>query len=439
MAATPMTANDTNAVHLVGQTFTFGRRVFVSGLFWQPLPGASAHQRKLEMKEVAEEQDFDLAVQRTSGVPQAGFGALADGVKPGMLSVAAMVSKSLEIANRDRSFLCALPVPGGKWLYVAQREGVLLHDGDLLGNEDTIRARLHNDLSLADWQTVFAPNAWGIPNASERSFEELLPKSGSGDKYAFKRWWEVRPIRITLLDYVQGNIKLVIAAAVLLLLMLGYYAYGKWQNWRELQELQRQEAMVQTERAAALAIKPWGKLPRAGQFAAVCEAALQQVGSFWPGGWMPKEAVCQDAQLKVSWERLPTGRIDHLLALLPQAQVAEDGDHAEFQLPLELPQGTEEALPEKQARMLALNQLAQSLAIKLSLQPQSIGSTILGQPARVAGGWDTLGWKLEDSLLAPHDLMPLLDEHGLRIVTIRLGFASGSMKWNMEGVQYVQP
>ncbi len=168
MAATPMTANDTGAAHHVGQTFTFGRRVFVSGLFWQPLPGASAHQRKLEMKEVAEEQDFDLAVQRTSGMPQAGFGALADGVKPGMLSVAAMVSKSLEVANRDRSFLCALPVPGNKWLYVAQREGVLLHDGDLLGTEESIRARLHNDLSLADWQTVFAPAQWGIPNATER-------------------------------------------------------------------------------------------------------------------------------------------------------------------------------------------------------------------------------------------------------------------------------
>ena len=190
---------------------------------------------------MSEEQDFDLAVQRTSGVPQVGFGSVADGVRAGMLSVAAMVSKSLEVANRDRSFLCAMQVPGGNWIYVAQREGVVLHDGDLLGNEETIRARMMTDMSLIEWQTVFAPKHWGIPHAMERTFEELLPKRGA--KYSFKSWWEIRPIRNTWLDAILGNWMVSAGAIVLLVGFGGYYFWEQWQTRKAMEELAQQEAM----------------------------------------------------------------------------------------------------------------------------------------------------------------------------------------------------
>ena len=248
----------------VQQTFEFGKRTFVSGLFWQPLPGHTLQLRKAELRKMSEEQGFDLVVQRTSGIPQAGFAATADGIRSGMLSVAAMVSKSLEMANRDRSFLCAMPIPNGQWVYVAQREGVLLHDGDLLGSEEIVQARMMNDLSLIEWQTVFAPEQWGIPGSQERRFEDLLPRRG--EKYSFKSWWEVRPIRNPWIDIFLDNTRLYITLIVIALVLTGYHFWSQYRINKQLEAFARQEAEESAARMAAAAEQPWKKIPRVSAF-----------------------------------------------------------------------------------------------------------------------------------------------------------------------------
>lgn len=419
------------------QTFEFGRRTFVSGLFWQPLPGATARLRMVELQKMAEEQGFDLAVLRTSGIPQAGFGTQLDGLKPGMLSVAAMISKSLEVANRDRSFLCAMEVPGKKWLYVAQREGVLLHDGDLLGSEDFIRSRMMTDLSLADWQTVFAPAQWGIPHGVERQFEELLPKKG--DKYSFKKWWEIRLIRNIWLDLIRNNPKL---HALLIALALIFGGYQLWEHYRatkELEALERKEAAEQAARELAAAEQPWKKQPPAAQFLAACNTALGQVKTFWPGNWTPSTSVCAEGKLTMSWSRQETGRIEHLLALQPDAEISPDGNRATLTIPLELPPGTNEVLPKAREKLLDMLDFSQRYGIGLSVSDTTGKSAVLGQPNLSDGSWKTLEWTIGDMLLAPDTILPVLDGPGLRISKITLTFSEGMMKWTMEGMQYVQP
>lgn len=418
------------------QTFEFGKRTFVSGLFWQPLPGSTARLRKAELQKMSEEQGFDLAVQRTSGVPQVGFGSFSDGVKPGMLSVAAMVSKSLEVANRDRSFLCAMQVPGGRWLYVAQREGVLLHDGDLLGTEETVRARMMTDLSLTEWQTVFAPARWGIPDGIERKFEDLLPKHGN--KYSFKTWWEVRPIRNTWLDFIQDNPALYVSVIALVLALVGYYVWDQYRIKKELEELAMQEAAEQAARETAAAEQPWKKQPRAALFVAACDKALAQVKTFWPGNWTPTDAVCKERNLVVTWTRQETGWIEHLLALEPKAEISTDGNRAMLTVPLELTGGENDTLPKERERIVGMYSYAQRYGLSFVLK-NATGAPVLGQPQPVSGGWKTLEWSIGDMPLAPSTMLPGLDSPGLRISQIKLAFSEGMMKWTMEGMQYVQP
>lgn len=418
------------------QTFEFGRRTFVCGLFWQPLPGATTRLRMAELQKMSEEQGFDLAVLRTSGIPQAGFGSQLDGVKPGMLSAAAMISKSLEVANRDRSFLCAMEVPGKKWLYVAQREGVLLHDGDLLGTEETIRERMRTDLSLADWQTVFAPAHWGIAQATERQFEELMPKKG--DKYIFKKWWEVRLIRNIWLDLIRNNPKLHISLIILVLLFGGYQLWERYRVKQELAELQRQEAAAQAAREIAAAEQPWKKQPPAAQFLTACHDALNQVDSYWPAGWLPEKAVCSEQKFTMSWLRHGNTRIDHLLAVQPESKISADGKHAELTLPLKLPAGTNETLPKLQQRLAELQDFPQRYGVELAVKNTS-NKPILGQSGITDDSWATLTWTTGETLLAPATLLPALDSPGLRINRITLSFSEGLMKWTMEGMQYVQP
>jgi hypothetical protein len=419
------------------QTFEFGRRTFVCGLFWQPLPGATARLRMGELQKMAEEQGFDLAVLRTSGIPQAGFGSQLDGIKPGMLSAAAMISKSLEVANRDRSFLCAMEVPGKKWLYVAQREGVLLHDGDLLGSEEVIRERMMTDLSLTDWQTVFAPSHWGIRRAVDRKFEELLPKKG--DKYSFKKWWEIRLIRNIWLDLIRNNPKIHALLIALALIFGGYQLWEYFQTKQELEALQKKEVAEQAARELAAAEQPWKKQPPAAQFVAACNTALDQIKTFWPGNWVPAKTLCADNKLTFSWMRQETGRIDHLLALLPNADISPDGNQATLIIPLGLPAGANETLPKERERLLGMLDFSQRYGVELNIKNTNGKSAVLGQPALTDGTWNTLEWSLRDTLLAPATILPVFDSPGLRISRISLTFSEGKMKWTMEGTQYVQP
>lgn len=419
------------------QTFEFEKRTFVSGLFWQPLPGSTAKQRLAETQKMSLEQGFDLAVLRTTGVPQVGFAAAADGVKAGMLSAAAMVSKSLEMANRDRSFLYAMPVPGGKWLYIAQREGVLLHDGDLLGTEEAIQTRMMSDLSLLEWQTVFAPAHWGVPNATQRSFEDLLPKTGK--KYSFKKWWEVRPIRRNWLTDI--HIKTPILGMLATLLIAGgiYYGWQYYSTKQALEEQARKEAEEQAARAAAVDNQPWKKLPPPEQFIAACDRALSKVQNYWPAGWDPESATCAKDTLVFNWIRQDSGRIEYLLSAQPAASISLDGGRASLTLPLDQPKGANDVLPKEKERILELLSIAQRYGIDFKFQNLQDNQPTLGEPTDVAPTWKTQGWNINDFYPAPSTIIPLFDGPGFRITLIKLSFTEGIMKWTMEGTQYAQP
>lgn len=425
------------------QTFEVGKgRQFVAGLFWQPLPGATASARKAEIEKIAEEQRFDLAVIRTSGAPQVGFGSTTDGLKQGMLSAAAVISKTVELDHGVRNFLCATEVPGGRWLYVAQREGVLLHDGDVLGGEDEIRSRLLTDQSLSDWETIFAPGHWAVSDAIEKTFIDFLPKRGG--KLDYKKWWGLKPVRRNWGELAREYWYLI---AIIVLGLGGAYGYSRWQQYvaeREMAKLAAEQA-AQSAALANTPVKqehPWKQAPRAMQFVAGCSAAMSKIKTLWPGNWTLKDITCANGAVTVVWQRQETGWIKHLLAVEPNAVISRDGSSASLTIPMPAFNGEDEAAPAERDRTLEMFSGAQQYGFKVSVSAPPVPTALPGdkpngqQPVR---DWRELAWSVVGSSLDPAITVPAMDGNGFRINRIQVVWSGGVMNWNLEGIQYVQP
>lgn len=419
-------------------------RVFVSGLFWQPITGITPAARQQEIKKIAEEQQLDLFVIRESSIHQVGFGSSAEGLRAGLLSIAAAVSKTVEISGGVRNFLCAVEAPNGKWVYVAQREGVLLHDGDLLGLEDDIRSRMLADISLSNWGAVFAPAHWGVVNSVEKSLLDFLPTSHAS-KVVYKRWWALRPVETTWRNMLRSNWQI---AAFCLLLGLGSFGYAQWRKY----EFEQQALRIAEEEAARVATElqtvkkkehPWKRIARARHFWDGCDVALTKVGTLWPGNWAFQKASCGDGALRITWVAQGQGWVEHLLAIEPKAVLSPDGKSATLTVPVELPEGSDEMLPFMTPRKLKMYGVAQQYGYQIQFKAEPAPHAPL--PGDAASGvltendWKGLEWSISTQAISPAIALPSLDSPGFRIARIEMSFVNGVMNWNMEGIQYVRP
>lgn len=409
---------------------------FVSGLFWQPLSGVLTEARK-EARRLAAELKYDLAVWRTTSALQVGFGSYAEGLKEGWCSAAAIISKTLEVEFNIRDFLCATPLPDGRWLYVAQREGVILPDGDIIGSEEEIKSRLLDDLSLGAWGLIYASAHWDLPvESEERTFASFLPKKG--DKNAHKRWWRLQPVDRFASIRQQPSKVLAPAIIVVAIVLGGAYGYKVWKN-KKAEDAARLAAM---QSGAAKLEHPWKTMPRASEHLKACMGAWSQVKSFWPGNWTPMEATCANGVFTVLWKRQEYGWIDHLRIAEPKAMLSGDGTSAAITIPMLPAQGEDEVVPQENARTLDIHGTAQKYRFAIVLTPAPPVAILPGQENAAnqpVKDWRELKWVANGISLPPEVILSSLDGPGFRVNRIQAGFSDGKIIWNMEGVQYVQP
>lgn len=411
-------------------------KIFVSGLFWQPLSG-TASERTKETKRLAEEMKFDLAVWRTTTAPQVGLGSSSDGLKPGLFSAAAVISKTLEIETGARDFLCAVEIPGGRWLYVAQREGVILPNGDVIGGEDEIRSRLLNDLSLGEWPLIYAPEHWGVRESTiERPFLDFLPKkSGKND---YKKWWGLRPVDPWLSLRSKPNKLIVPVVVIVFLIAAGLFAYKTHQEKKAAEQAQLDAIAAQVQPIE----HPWKLQPAPHAFLAACTKTMQQVKTLWPGNWTPQTLTCINGSMNVLWKRQDYGWIKHLQAVEPNAMLAVDGETASLSIPLTLPAGTDEALPKENDRVLAMYGAAQIYRFVVTISGAAAPVVMPGQehvtPSQTQA-WRELNWTAKGIMLPPDVILSALDGKGFRLKQAQAAFTGGLIIWNMEGTQYVLP
>lgn len=413
-------------------------RTFVAGLFWQPLQGTTKERRKAAQG-VAKEQSYDLVVWREGTFAQAGMGSSNEGLKAGMYSAAAIISKTVALETESDQFLVATEVPGGKWLFVSQRDGFISPDGDFIGEEDEVRSKVLDEMSASDWAHVYAPEHWNIANAVERPFESFLP--GTKSKKEYRKWWALTPIFISP---TRKFAPLVIAAGVILVLIYGYKTYEHHELEVAIAKARRMQQLA-AEREAELARHkppphPWKSKPNPELFAERCIGALAKVKGLWAGGWDVSGVSCGGHVLTVSWRRAPGGLVYALTALEPRVTFTPSGSRASLVVPLIVPNGPNLALPPRGARLLALDAAAEKIGIPLHVAVEATHRNVLpgSRRPRITLPWKRYTWEVQDTTLTPSDVVAVLDGPAFRVSRILGTFKAGVIDWTLEGQQYVQ-
>jgi hypothetical protein len=415
---------------------------FVCGLFWQSL----SRPRELikEAQELARKIDFDLMVLRADQTTaQAGFAQSREGVKPGLYSLAAAVSKTLAVEGafydghqqRVHNWLGAFKLPDGMWAYFAVRDASFLPNGDFAGTKEEVLERLHGDYGLGGWNAVIGDaelEDYGFHNFNARRIQDLLPHTSSG-QIRPQKWWGLRPVRrkIPMLPIAAGFAAVTLAAA-------GGFAYWtKVQRERALLEQERALAEARAKAAstgvAAVIPHPWASAPAPSVMAQACEMQLTHVT---PGGWQLQDFVCTRDSATYTWTR-ENSTIAFLREQVPEAAVDLGGNKATYSSRLQLPAGKDDVLLERGKLLDPILTRLQLLSIvpRIAEAPAVPAAPASSDGAALpAPGWKVLTIALDAPGLRPTDIAAALANPGVRIE--KIAYRNGV--WSIEGVMYAK-
>lgn len=405
-------------------------RRLVAGLFWHPVAATTERARKAEVQEVAGQMKVAAAVWRHGPTVQVG---LAGKAALGACSAAAIVSKTISVEGGENDFVCATQIPDGRWLYVAQKDGVLLPDGDVLGTEDEIRSRMLADCSAGDFALVYAPEHWGVRAKGERDFLSFMPTKK--DALFWHKWWRLRPVRVGLGDYAK--------TIFMLLLAIGVVSGGVagWKYWQGVQEKKRIEAAriaaeAAAAQAAAIVVKPWGQMPYATALVRACASEYAGLRTNI-AGWAMTTLMCSHNDgLSAIWTAPEVGGTrGAFVAQNPAAVTSPDGAFATFAKPIAFP--VPEVAEELQESQIVLAWVADR-ASKFGAQfkAQSVDAPAPDPAAPVAaapGTWKTYTWTIASGV-SPTSLVPQINTAGLRVTKIMFS----NDQWSIEGVLYAK-
>lgn len=399
----------------------------VAGLFWHPVAATTDKARKAEIREVADQMRVDASVWRHGPTIQVG---LATKAALGACSAAAIVSKTISVEGGANDFVCATQIPDGRWLYVAQKDGVLLPDGDALGSEDEIRSRMLADCSAGDFALVYAPEHWGVQAQGERDFLSFIPKKK--DALFWHKWWRLRPVRVGAADYVKSSL--------LLLLVIGVMGGGVvgWKYWQGAQEKKRIEAARAAAEAAQTVpiTKPWGEMPVAAAMVRACANEFAGLRTNL-AGWRLTTLTCsQNDGLVAIWGAPEIGGTHSaFVSHNPAAVVSPDGTFATLTKAIAFPvPESAETLQPSHLVLAWLSDRASRFGAQFKAQSADAPAPDPAAPVVAApDAWKTYTWTIASGVAAT-SLVPHIDTAGLRVTKIM----SSDDQWSIEGVLYAK-
>ena len=153
-------------------TIRIGKEKFAAGLFWQPAPTPMMAAREARIVAAKAELAADLFCVRKRGVPQFGLGQRKGGHRAGMRAIAPSLASNIPESNWVGVF------PAGQvWLYVMVRKGAIMPDGDVLfTSEREARERLRGEMSIGEWDVVFAPSHWQLDESRSDDLIDLISR-----------------------------------------------------------------------------------------------------------------------------------------------------------------------------------------------------------------------------------------------------------------------
>lgn len=428
---------------MAAHVFESGGIQFIAGLFWQPLTEGNSSDKQKEIKSLAKELDFEMHVLRKTPINCVGFANASSTVKYGCASAAALVSKSMDVEFGAEDFIFVTQLSDGNWIYIAQRDGLILPDGDqVFPSEDAAKSHLLEDMSLGEWSHIVAPAIWGIKKSNERTFDSMLPTKGS--KVRLHKWW-----RLTYVDSSRelGRHKFAIGFTILLLIgaVSGFKYYQDYKLKKEMEAaaIAAQQAIEGQSQKVAIE-HPWKSIPVSSDILDACMVATSNVKLF-PGNWDLSGVNCSGGMLTVSWTpRGVNGWIEHLKAVHPDALISIDGSMASINVPMgDLPKGYDEEIKAQNERLVEMYSAAQRYGFKFTVTPVSAPAiqVLPGQEASVPPpppDWAEINWKAEGITL-PEAVLSALDGDGFRMKSMNASWQNGKFIYTMEGTQYVKP
>lgn len=413
---------------------------FVSGLFWQPLSETNSGDKQKEIKALAKELTFDLFVVRNTPFDCVGFANPKGEVKHGQVSAAAVVSKALELELKAENFIFVTHLPDGRWLYVAQRDGQILPDGDLIFNsEDAAKTRLLEDFSAGDWALVIAPEIWSVRKSSERSFESLLPRDKK-DRVEIHKWWRLTHVDSSK-ELARHKGKMFVVIALLVAAGVGYKFYKDYKTKKEMEAAAiAAQQMIDAQGNILPPDHPWKSIPVATEVLRACMNTVSNVKLF-PGNWELVAANCSNGTLTVTWKPKDKGWIAHLKEIHPNAVISPDGSVASINLPMgDIQAGTDEDINQENQRLIEMYSAAQRFGFKFTVAPgQEAAPALPGQEGAVPPppDWKEINWKA-DGITLPESVLAGLGGNGFRMKVMNATWQNGQFIWTMEGTQYVK-
>jgi len=415
---------------------TLDKHKFVCGLFWQSL--SKPRELNREAADLGRKIDSDLMVIRMDHTTaQAGFAQTKEGIKRGMYSLAAVVSKTMAIEGAFydgeqqpvHNWLGAFKLPEGNWIYFAVRDANFLPNGDFAGTKEEVLDRLHNDYALGGWNVVMGEEelkSFGFHNFQARDIRGFIPQRADGSIRVHK-WWGLRqiggsPSWLPMTAAVAG------VAAVAIAGTYGWKFYQQKQEERQ-REIAMQQARERILREASAAARPWARRTAPLVLVRACQKQFTHPTA---GGWLLESYTCTQDQQMYAWKRGHSS-IGMLREQLPEVQVDPSGDRASYVRPLKLQAGRNEELQDTRKTLEPMVSRMQMMGVPIKVAiaptPKLQSDNQQWQP-----NWRSYVFKLNAAGMAPQEIAEILDRPGVRVDKVVYQGA----EWAMEGTIYAK-
>jgi len=412
---------------------------FVCGLFWQSL----SRPRELvkEAADLGRKIESDLMIIRMDhSTAQAGFGQSADGIRRGIFSLAAIVSKTLALEGAFydgeqqpvHNWLGAFALPDGKWAYFAVRDANFLPNGDFAGSKEEVLERLHSDYALGGWNVIIGEAEladMGFHNFNARDIESFIPRKRDGS-IRVHSWWGLRQI-----DGTPSWVKPALAVAAMAVVTVGS-ALG-WRYYQEKKEAEQRERAIALARAAMLreasaAARPWSARPSPLEVVRACQHQFTHITA---GGWQLESYSCTPEQQSYAWSR-SNSTVALLREQVPGAAIEASGDKASYTKVLATLKGQNDNLLEQERLLDPMVSRLQLMGMSVKITPQDLRNASAANAANAGWqpNWKSFSFTLNARGVEPLEIATILNRPGVRVdkVTYR-----GS-EWFMEGTIYAK-
>lgn len=272
---------DTYVVRIKGQPYAVG-------LIWNNIDDKS--KAAAEAREVAARPniDADLFCIRQAG-NQYGLGRKADGHAKNMVSLGGAMAEA-----RGGNWIGVFEAAEGFYLLAVRDDDILAQTDVFLSEEMDARTKIDDLLDLAEWEQVFAPASFGLPDSSELLLEDAIGRA--------------RGPRLQDVNRIGSMARVVIGGAIVLLLAGGGMFYLNYQS--ELDAQAALDALSQSfentvggsEEEIVIPPMPWEGMPTTAAYIEACQDGMSKA-LFSVPGWETVGLACEGDSVRMALDR----------------------------------------------------------------------------------------------------------------------------------------